>query len=321
MKEIIHKAYELYTGNIPVIVATIISKSGSTPRGEGSSMIITEKGYDSGTIGGGAQEFQAIEMGKELVKQAQSGNHKYILTTNEAEDIGMVCGGTNTIHFEYIDPSNEVIGEYLKFILDNYSECEISMVYDLNLESGFSIEVNGELKQFTKGGEPTNLFKFKIESEPTMYIFGGGHVSQATVPILNYLGYKTVVVENREEFLKEEDFPNSKRYLMEYEDVKNLDITKDDYVIILTRGHISDKIALKSALDKKPKYIGVIGSRKKSILMFKDLEGTEYEKIAKGRVFSPVGIEIGAETPKEIAISITAQIIAVARGIYEDNKN
>ena len=55
--------------------------------------------------------------------------------------------------------------------------------------------------------------------------------------------------------------------------------------------------------------------------MFKDLEGTEYEEIAKGRVFSPVGIEIGAETPKEIAISITAQIVAVARGMYEDNKN
>ncbi|MDY2987281.1 MAG: XdhC family protein [Peptoniphilus sp.] len=321
MKEIIYRAYELYTENNPLVIATIISKSGSTPRGEGSSMIITENGYDFGTVGGGAQEFQAIELGKNLVREKKSDDHKYILTNNEAEDIGMVCGGTNRIHFEYIDPCDELAGEYLKFIIDNYSTADVSIVYDLDLSCGFTIEVDGELKPFTKGGSSENLFKFKIEAEPKMFILGGGHVSQATVPILNYLGYETIVVENREEFLKEEDFPNSKRYLIEYEDVKKLDITRDDYVIILTRGHISDKIALKSALDKKPKYIGVIGSRKKSILMFKDLEGTEYEEIAKGRVFSPVGIEIGAETPKEIAISITAQIVAVARGMYEDNKD
>lgn len=314
MKDILNRAYELFLEGSPSVIATITAKHGSTPRGEGSSMLITEQGYDCGTVGGGAQEYQAIELAKKLVKEEKSDNHKYILTTNEAEDIGMVCGGTNHIHFEFINPKEEIIGEYLKLILDNYQDKKINMVYDMDLVSGFSVEVDGELLPFTKGGNPTNLFKFKIDAIPRIFIFGGGHVSQATVPILDYLEYETIVVENREEFLKEEDFPNSKRYLMEYDKIDDLDITKDDYVIILTRGHVSDKESLKSTLRKKPKYIGVIGSQKKSILMFKELEGTEYEELAKGRVYSPVGIEIGAETPKEIAISIIAQIIQVARG-------
>lgn len=315
MKEIINRIYELFVENSPAIIATITAKSGSTPRGEGSSMIITKEGYDSGTVGGGAQEYNAIEYGKELVVKKISDNHKYILTTNQAEDIGMVCGGTNNIHFEYIDPSNELIGNYFKFILDNYSNHKIKMVYDLDCKSGFSIEIDGELQPFTLGGSPTNVFKFNIEADPRVFVLGGGHVSQATVPILDYLGYETIVVENREEFLKKEDFPNSTRYLMDYENLDSLDITKDDYVIILTRGHVSDKQSLKSALKKRPKYIGVIGSRKKSALMFKELEGTEYEEFAKEKVFSPVGIEIGAQTPREIAISIIAQIIKVSKGL------
>ena len=72
------------------------------------------------------------------------------MTNNEAEDIGMVCGGTNRIHFEYIDPSDKLAGEYLKFIMDNYSTADISVVYDLDLSCGFTIEVDGGLKPFTK---------------------------------------------------------------------------------------------------------------------------------------------------------------------------
>lgn len=316
MVNLIKRALELFSKNTPFVIATIVKKEGSSPREEGASMLVTKDGLDFGTIGGGAEEYSAIEYAKELIKKEKSENKKFVLTNDQAESIGMVCGGVNVVHFEHISPEDVLAKNYFKKIVDNYSTMEMELVYSLSEDIGFSILVDGELQSFTRG-EPklkSELFKLKIVNELRVFIFGGGHVSKALVPILNYLNLKTIVIEDRAEFLKEEDFPNSRRVLADYSNLVNLNIEREDYVCILTRGHKSDGIVLRQVLEKSPTYVGVIGSRKKAKLMFDSLKGTEYESLLKGRVYSPVGVEIGAQTPEEISISIAAQIVEKYRG-------
>ncbi|SHH61465.1 xanthine dehydrogenase accessory factor [Anaerosphaera aminiphila DSM 21120] len=316
MVNLIKRALELFSKNTPFIIATIVKKEGSSPREEGASMLVTKDGLDFGTIGGGAEEYNAIEYAKELIKKEKSENKKFILTNNQAESIGMVCGGVNVVHFEYVSPEDNLAEKYFNKIIDNYSTVELELVYSLSEDIGFSILVDGELQSFTRG-EPKlkiELFKLKIVNELRVFIFGGGHVSKALVPILNYLNLKTIVVEDRAEFLREEDFPNSKKVLADYSNLMNLNIEREDYVCILTRGHKSDGLVLRQVLEKSPTYVGVIGSRKKAQLMLDSLKGTEYEDLLEGRVYSPVGLEIGAQTPEEISISIAAQIVEKYRG-------
>ncbi|RVU54123.1 XdhC family protein [Anaerosphaera multitolerans] len=316
MVNLIKRSLELFSKNTPFVIATIVEKEGSSPREEGASMIVIKDGLDFGTIGGGAEEYNAIKYAIKLIEEERSGNKKFVLTNNEAENIGMVCGGTNVVHLEYISPKDTVAGEYFKEIIKNYSKKEVELIYSLKEDIGFSISINGEIFNFTKNNlkAPEKVFKVKITDRIRIFIFGGGHVSKALVPVLNYLHLKTIVVEDRAEFLKEEDFPNSKRILADYFNLEDIDIREEDYVCILTRGHKSDNEILIQVLSKKPKYIGVIGSRKKAKLMFDNLKNTEYENLLKDRVHSPVGIDIGAQTPEEISISIAAEIIKNYRG-------
>ncbi|WP_036729304.1 XdhC family protein [Peptoniphilus mikwangii] len=311
MIELINRASELFSYKTPFVIATIIYKNGSSPREEGTSMIVTERGLDIGTIGGGAAEYEAIEFSKKLILDEKSDNHKYVLTNNDAESIGMICGGVNIIHFEYVSPDDFLAGEYFLKIIEEYKNKDVNLLYSTKGNAGFSVEIEDEVYQFTRSEINEKIecdFKIKIEDKFKVFIFGGGHVSKALVPILNYLNLETIVIEDREEFLKEEDFPNSKRILLNYFDLENLEITENDYVCILTRGHKSDREILVKMLEKRPYYIGIIGSRKKAEIMFNSIRG-KYDESLINRVHSPIGLSIGAQTPEEISISIAAQII------------
>lgn len=314
MLDVIKKASELFLNKIPFVIVTIIDKQGSSPREVGASMIVTEKGLICGTTGGGKEEYLAIEKAKELIKEKRSDIEKYVLTTKDAVGIGMTCGGINEMHFEYVDPEDVLAGEYFSILLDNKYEDKY-ICYNVGENSGFSIEVDGVMKPCTRSKKVLdNYFKLRISHSKRIFIFGGGHVSQALVPVLTYVGFEVIVLENRKEFLTEELFPNVKRMLIDYDNFSDLDILKSDYVIILTRGHKSDKVTLEGSLDKKASYIGVIGSKTKAKIMIDSLKGTKYEDLIEGRVYSPVGLSIGAQTPREIAISIAAQVIEKYRG-------
>lgn len=162
------------------------------------------------------------------------------------------------------------------------------------------------------------LEEFRIKS--IAYIFGAGHVGLAVEPILRYVGFDTVVVDDREEFVNRERFPKSKS-ILKIDDYKKaftqLKPDKDSYIVIITRGHAGDYEVLKHSVELECAYIGMIGSRKKVAHTFELLEkeGVSREKLQK--VHSPIGIDIKAETPEEIAISITAEMIKV-RALAEE---
>ena len=145
-----------------------------------------------------------------------------------------------------------------------------------------------------------------------VYVFGGGHVSAELVPLLAHVGFSVAVYEDRAEFGNAERFPDAVRIIRApFEEAgTRISITPDDAVVIMTRGHQGDFVVLEQMLRTQAGYIGVIGSRHKIAATNRRLMEAGIPEAALGRIHTPIGLDIGAETPAEIAISIAAELIA-----------
>ena len=150
----------------------------------------------------------------------------------------------------------------------------------------------------------------------TLYLFGAGHVSINVYRAGRMAGFEVVVVDDRETYANRERFPEAKDvYADDFERVlSQLAPNHSSYLLIVTRGHRDDMRVLRWAVETPARYIGMIGSQRKVIAIYKQLEkeGISPEKLA--RVYAPVGLNIGAITPEEIAIAIVAEMIAIRRG-------
>lgn len=151
----------------------------------------------------------------------------------------------------------------------------------------------------------------KLNKKSIIYIFGAGHVSKELNHVLNYLGFDTVIWDDREEFANKARFLEAKKVICKsYKDIiKEINITSDDFVVVMTRGHISDYEVLKQVLKYDAYYIGCIGSRQKNKHLYGLLLNDGFDKEKLDTIHAPIGISIGAEAPEEIAVSIAAEII------------
>jgi xanthine dehydrogenase accessory factor len=191
------------------------------------------------------------------------------------------------------------------------SEQPRKMTFDLNHEAGFDsgLICGGTLEIFV---EP-------ILPQPMLYVFGGGHISVALARVAHQAGFSIGIVDDRGTFANAERFPMASEIHASYEEAfEKIRPNSATYLVIVTRGHKDDMRVLSWAVETEsrglsPRYIGMIGSRRKVISVYKALEkqGVSLDKFE--RVHAPVGLDIGALTPEEIAVSITAELIAVRR--------
>jgi xanthine dehydrogenase accessory factor len=164
-------------------------------------------------------------------------------------------------------------------------------------------------------GGQLNIFVEPVIPQPRAFIFGGGHVSKGISKIATLAGFSTSIIDNREAFANAERFPEAEAtYAEEYEDVfPKLPVNSSSYIIIVTRGHRDDMRVLRWAVNTPARYIAMIGSKRKTIAVVHELEKEGISREAFEKVFAPMGLEIGAELPEEIAISVVAEMIAVRR--------
>ncbi|MDO4859855.1 MAG: XdhC/CoxI family protein [Bacillota bacterium] len=166
-------------------------------------------------------------------------------------------------------------------------------------------------------------FVEEYDKPTTAYIYGAGHVALALEPILRFVDFKTVVIDDRAEYANRERFPDAEDVIVldSFEDsFKDIETDENSYIVIVTRGHMGDYDVLKQAIKKKRAYLGMIGSRKKNetlYQMLRDEYGVTDEEIYN--VHAPIGLEIHSETPEEIAISIVGEMIN-ARAGFDDRK-
>jgi xanthine dehydrogenase accessory factor len=165
-------------------------------------------------------------------------------------------------------------------------------------------------------GNLVDIFVEPVMSEPVLYVFGGGHVSRQIVPLASLVGFQVVVIDDRADFVHAEHFPGAREICqLPFEGVMTrLPVHELSYLVIVTRGHVHDKNVLAQALKTTAGYIGMIGSRRKRNIVYKKLIGEGFTQKDLSRVHSPIGLNIGAETPEEIAVSIVAQLIKVRAG-------
>ena len=172
----------------------------------------------------------------------------------------------------------------------------------------------GEEPGMICGGD-LEVFIEPILSSPSLYIFGGGHISLSLAKIGKLLGFKITVIDDRAEFANPQRFPEAELTLAEdFNRVfPKLKIDKSSYIVIVTRGHERDELVLEWALGAKAKYIGMIGSRTKNKAVFAHLLAKGIPQELLDKVHAPIGLEINAQTPEEIALSIMAEIVKVRR--------
>lgn len=165
-------------------------------------------------------------------------------------------------------------------------------------------------------GGQLNVFVEPVVPPPRAFIFGAGHISKSLSGIARTAGFSIVIVDDRETFACRDRFPAAEEiFADEYEAVfPKLAVNASSYLIIVTRGHRDDMRVLRWAVGTPARYIAMIGSRRKVIGVVKELEKEGIPAEAAERIFAPMGLEIGAVTPEEIAVSVVAEMIAVRRG-------
>jgi xanthine dehydrogenase accessory factor len=164
-------------------------------------------------------------------------------------------------------------------------------------------------------GGTMDVFIEPIVSEPTLFIFGAGHISLSICKIAKMVGFKVIVIDDREEFANAERFPEADQLLAENftEVFSKLRVDRSSYIVIVTRGHKFDETVLEWAVQSDACYLGMIGSKKKNDTIFVNLQSKGVSKKSLERVHAPIGLDIHAETPEEIAVSIMAEIIKKRR--------
>ena len=186
-------------------------------------------------------------------------------------------------------------------------------------QNGIDMRCGGDTDVSVDYIEPTHpdLFFEDADVKPTVLIIGAGHVGKAIAPLTSYLGFGTVVIDDRPEFANRDRFPLADELVVlnDFQDVfSSIQTDENSYIIIVTRGHMADYEVLKQALTKPHGYIGMIGSKNKVREIYQMLLVDGFSQEELNRVYSPIGLPIHAETPEEIAVSIVAELIQVRTG-------
>ena len=323
MEELYRILLERMERNTDTVLAFITEGDGSIPRTTGAYMLVGKEGRIFGTIGGGNLEYQAVLHAGELLAQKKCEYREYDLGSGEGKGLGMVCGGRVKVCFYFVDGScgeQTALTEALA-AQEQYRSYWIFFALD---GTGIRVLEKEAWELLPAAQEKAGHCRILELDEKTyyaeefcydgkVYLFGGGHLAQELVPVLHHLDFCCIVLDDREEYVDKALFPDAgQTMLVDFAKLDEvLSIQKNDYLVIVTRGHRCDADAEAFALRTDASYIGVVGSRRKTKYVRDKLEAQGFTKEQLDSVYAPIGIEIGSETPAEIAISIAAQLIQI----------
>lgn len=323
MRKMLKEMQTRLTNGEDLVLVTVTASSGAAPRGTGARMLVGSEGRICGTIGGGAVEYRSQLIATEVLKSKTSGERDFSLTREDVQNLGMICGGAVNVFFNYLSASDPEIITLTKEAEERFREgADLWLISDIAAGGKLSLadRHNTELAphlirhphRVQEGGK--DFYIEQIAFSERVFIFGGGHVAQEVEPVLSHVGFRCVVLEDRPEFAKPELFPTAEKVmLVDFNRIgEYVTIGSQDFVCIMTRGHASDTVIQAQVLPFRPAYVGVIGSRRKAAGVRQKLHdeyGLSNELL--DQVTTPIGLDIQAETPAEIAISIAGQMIEV----------
>lgn len=347
MRELLPIIREHLGKGIPLALATLVSRKGSAPRGQGARLLSTTAGLVGGTIGGGGVEAAVLESCVFALHTGGSHLLDLTLTNALAAEEGMVCGGEVRVFVETLLPSPELRnffdavaaalgtgeGVFLTRLATGPESSPERVVYADGTVTGVlpgdlwrSEEVEA-LQAALRACGPLagpgifsctgrDYFAEPLSLPCRMIIAGGGHIAVPTAELAVFAGFSVHVLDDRPEFAQAERFPkaDSVTVVPEFADcLAPFSPDPQTYVVIVTRGHSHDGTVLAQALRTGAGYIGMIGSRRKRETVYAAMREAGFGDADLGRVHCPIGLVIGAETPEEIAFSIVGECIAHKR--------
>lgn len=340
MRELLQQLRSALHEGRDVAYCRLVETRGSTPQKAGALMLVFADGSQAGTLGGGCVEAEVKRRALAVLGGGVAEVAKFQLDSDYGWDDGLICGGRMQILIEPLTggqryPYFEALGR----LLDDAAGVTEAIVFEgkqPELPITASFLFNGESELVASMRAPTGPQVSKVREglrplreRPRPYagggvaylpalprcrllIVGGGHVGRAVASMATALDFDVWVVDDREEYVSEERFPHAQRRLCGPMDqiLPQVEVTPDTYCLIVTRGHNHDEEALYYLAERKARYVGMIGSRRKIKMIFEDLvnEGVSAESLAK--VYAPLGVDIGSQTVPEIAVSICAELVA-----------
>lgn len=344
MQVVFREAKRLVEKREPFVLATVIRAKGSTPQKPGARLLVRRDGGIVGTLGGGCIEAAVWTDAKRALEERTSPYvQEFALNEELAAQDGLVCGGTMEI---LVDPIYD--GEELLYPLEEIiGACgggpSVALVSSTKGNIGARLFVREDGSQLgslgdTAGDQDAKALARKLmaygkaesfatesggeffvqafTTPPTILIAGGGHIAKALYTLAKPLGFRVVIVDDRPEFASKERFPEADAvYAKDFTTAfKEVPITSNYYIVVATRGHKFDDLALEYAARSPARYVGLVGSRRKTILIYQSLlaHGIPLERVKE--IHAPVGLNLGGRTPEEISLAILAEIAMVRLG-------
>lgn len=338
--EIYKKAAHVLGRSENIALITAISTTGSTPGKVGYKMLVWGKKPETiGTVGGGLVEAEIIEAADNILPKTECRVLTFNLDGTEEDGKG-ICGGSIELLIETFDEESLPLFEELSTVMESGDKGILLSVISLNkspnkiflnnaeqLNSITNIDLTPQIvesihkltakEQFAKKTLPdgVEIFIETISEQPMVFIFGAGHLAYYISQYAKSLNFRYTVYDDRAEFANKERFPQADNIIVEdYECVLDkVKVNKNSYIVIVTKGHKSDEIVLEKVVKTDVKYIGMIGSKTKTLTILKKLNERGIPDQILKKVYSPIGISIGALTPQEIALSIVSELVKIRR--------
>lgn len=333
---------QVIRGGTRVAVATIIAIRGSVPREVGTKMLIHPQGRHMGTIGGGCGESDVIHAGLRALDDGRPALVHVDLTEDIAMESLGVCGGIMDV---FVEPwGDERLPLLAKLAAAASAQAPVALLTTIHPAAGRGDRHLLLYGDGTQDGQPgdieaeavdratemlavgrsglvrVNDSQVYVESQarpPHLVIVGAGHIAAPLARLGRLLDFHVTIIDDRPAFANYARFPDADAIIVDYfrPALEALPLDRQSYVVLVTRGHQHDVDSLLTILDRPTAYIGMIGSARRVRAVFELLEREQGVDPARlDRVHSPIGLDIGAETPAEIAIAIIAEIVKVRRG-------
>ena len=309
-------ASQWHEKGIGAVIATVIETWGSAPRRVGSQLIVSGDGQMEGSVSGGCVEGAVVLEALDSLKDGKTKVLEYGVSDDDAFAVGLACGGKMRVLVEPV--GKQMPQNLLQELVDSIAKYE-SVIYEINIKTlqrrlvynDYEDRIRRDRSGFKEDGITfLNVYSPKLKID----IVGAVHIAQALVPIAEIAGFSPRIIDPRESFANRERF-GSIEISNDFPDVA-LTKTKPNYrtaVILLTHDPKLDDPALHVALQSEAFYIGALGSKKTHQQRINRLKQAGFTKKQIDRVHGPVGLNIGASSPEEIAVSILSEVIAMLR--------
>lgn len=314
----------------PLALCTVMQVKGSAPRHPGSWMLAGKDGLVAGSVGGGGGEAEVLDAARAALADGKTRVLEVEKLGTAAEGADMVCGGTALILVEPLaskaayEAARQLLSRGERALLVRRTATGESAVADAagsftparpeGADEEAARRVLGHGKPLLDEGAA--VFYDPLLPPERLLVLGGGHVGRAVAAAAHAVGFAVTVADDRAEFLSPERYPEGveTRCGGYAEVVDAFPFDASTYAVIVTRGHLADLESLRAVLKRPWRYAGMIGSRKKVRLILEQAIADGFDRAKVAAVSAPIGLDIGAETPEELAVSIVGELVAVRRG-------